>query len=72
MLPDYGPVGPEIWMSFCVKKQYCNYKEVCAFCWLTLERFYHNTWNGKCKIAIKYPTDGRLSTSKLSTHPQMA
>ena len=35
--------------GLCVLKYYCTCKEVCEFCWLTLEQLYHNSRNGKCK-----------------------
>jgi hypothetical protein len=53
-LPDDWPVGTDTWRSLCTLKHYCNYKEVCAYCWFILQQFYHNVRNGKFKIPYVY------------------
>jgi len=53
-LPEDWPVGTETCRSLCTLKHYCNYKEVCAFCWFILQQCYHNAGSGKCKIPYVY------------------
>lgn len=48
--PDDGPVRPKTRRSLLILKWCCDFSKACAFCWFTLQQFYHNTRKGKCKI----------------------